>query len=933
MAPRLSVIVPIYNVEHYLSACLDSLESQTFADIEVIMVDDGSPDSSADIAATYEARDSRFTLVRKENAGLGAARNTGIEHVSATSEYLTFVDSDDLIPRDAYRLMVASLDETRSDFATGNVFHLKGERTWQVPLLKMLAGAARRRTHIERYPKLVADRIACNKVFRRTFWEKHDFFFPEGVLHEDIPVVLPAHYLAEAVDVIGEAVYFWRQREGEAAPSITQRRTEIKAIQDRVSAVENVSRFLASRPGKRFAELKRAYDDRVLRDDLRIFLNVLPDADTEYHDAFLDATNRYLAQVDPQVAMELPVALRVQWLLVRKRAMNELIDLLAAQRRGEPVKVNGLLRKYAEIRPLDESDLRLPRKALRIDKELQLRVPLRGVEWRDGKLFLAGDAWIEKTDLPSRRSSFKMVQLKKDGSRRRLVLPVKNVYRPECTTDSGQKLHNFDWAGWEFALDPARLRRGAEWEEGTWHVGMRVVSSGLMRKRALQSSGGGSVNYPPYHWLNEDFRLLPRIESGAFKLRVEKVRALITDRRSMGDVLEVEGEVREPLAGDETLEMAVTNWKSGEVFRYAADRDDSGERTRFSVQVPFRDITLVTGGIEDKTQPERRDWSTVLVATDPKGAERRFSTVVADGVSDARYELPVGLTENGAHLEIAVLAGHNGYLKFSGRPTRAVITSLTETTAGIALTGRTDPRLVGSEFFLKARNRFEERVIPVRWSEDGTFQAEFDPSTLGNAAGTIPLKAGRWNFHLRSQDSDEPPVMFAIDRLASSSFPLKVEFGGRRYWVESRWGDFPQLNCRSALSDLERGPYRLLQMRREVYEPSREKPLRDQVLYLSYNGKQYSDSPRAMHEDRANSMTDRVTARVCSGCTPGSPRSSAGSRRLRQNRLCGPESHTRLPRPQRIAEVIFRAQSNFQEKAVISWSLRTRSRSPYDLTF
>lgn len=113
----------------------------------------------------------------------------------------------------------------------------------------MLAGEARKRTHISKVPKLVADRIACNKVFRRTFWEKHAFTFPEGILHEDIPVVLPAHYLAEAIDIIGEPVYYWRLREGEAAPSITQRRKEPQAIRDRVTAVSSVSTFLAGRPG------------------------------------------------------------------------------------------------------------------------------------------------------------------------------------------------------------------------------------------------------------------------------------------------------------------------------------------------------------------------------------------------------------------------------------------------------------------------------------------------------------------------------------------------------------------------------------------------------------------------------------------------------------------------------------------------------------
>ncbi|MGW4694221.1 glycosyltransferase family 2 protein, partial [Kitasatospora cineracea] len=98
MAPRLSVVVPIYNVERYLEECLDSIAAQTFADFECVMVDDGSKDSSAAIAEAYAAKDSRFRLVRQVNKGLGAARNTGYRHISPDSEFLAFVDSDDTMP-------------------------------------------------------------------------------------------------------------------------------------------------------------------------------------------------------------------------------------------------------------------------------------------------------------------------------------------------------------------------------------------------------------------------------------------------------------------------------------------------------------------------------------------------------------------------------------------------------------------------------------------------------------------------------------------------------------------------------------------------------------------------------------------------------------------------------------------------------------------
>src|SRR5690606_31389578 len=119
MSPTLSVILPIYNVAPYLSDCLTSLASQRFSDLEVIMVNDGSTDESAEIAAAFAQRDSRFRLISQANAGLGAARNAGLPH--ASGKYLMFVDSDDALPGYAAEVLISALEQTGSDFATGNV--------------------------------------------------------------------------------------------------------------------------------------------------------------------------------------------------------------------------------------------------------------------------------------------------------------------------------------------------------------------------------------------------------------------------------------------------------------------------------------------------------------------------------------------------------------------------------------------------------------------------------------------------------------------------------------------------------------------------------------------------------------------------------------------------------------------------------------------
>lgn len=95
MAPKINIIIPIYNVERYLVRCLDSVLAQTFSDWSAILVDDGSPDNSGKIAEEYAARDQRFVVVHKKNGGLASARNAGLKR--ATGKYIMFLDSDDCI--------------------------------------------------------------------------------------------------------------------------------------------------------------------------------------------------------------------------------------------------------------------------------------------------------------------------------------------------------------------------------------------------------------------------------------------------------------------------------------------------------------------------------------------------------------------------------------------------------------------------------------------------------------------------------------------------------------------------------------------------------------------------------------------------------------------------------------------------------------------
>ena len=480
--PRISVVVPMYNVERYLTDCLESLAQQTFGDLEVIMVDDGSPDSCADIARAFSARDPRFRLVQQPNGGLGNARNTGAEH--ATGDYLTFVDSDDVVVRNAYELLVGSLEETGSDFASGNYHRLTSTGTRQAGMVTSAFTATRLRTHVSKHPALLNDRTAWNKVFRRSFWTANGFRWPEGVLYEDIPVTLPAHVLARSVDVLRQPIYLWRARVGDST-SITQRRTEPRAIRDRTSAVDGVSRFMAEQ-GQH--ELKKKYDRAVAEQDLRYFLQQLDVADDTFRALFLDLVNDYFDRAAPDVFDHLPAIDRLKWHLVRRRLMPELLEVLRFEKSGEmsatPVVRRGR-RFWGDYPFRGDPALGIPEKIYRLDRdELPLRARIEDVYW-DGDDAPADRVRLHRVPGPQPRG---VRPASASPSRSRATPRASSRWtcgpapRPDVTQTSKDGVTNYDWSGFEASV-----------------AGVGAAAPGPVPQRSVAAAGRGPVarHHPP----------------------------------------------------------------------------------------------------------------------------------------------------------------------------------------------------------------------------------------------------------------------------------------------------------------------------------------------------------------------------------------------------------------------------------------------------
>jgi glycosyltransferase involved in cell wall biosynthesis len=180
--PKVTIIIPVYNVEKYLRECLDSVVNQTLRDIEIICVNDGSPDSSPQILEEYAARDSRITVIHKENGGLSSARNAAFPYIK--SEYTLFVDSDDWIELDLCEKTVTVADQEQADM-TLFLYHIIPEQFRWYPLENFLKQNSFKMINKK---TLLTHMAAWSKLWKSDFLLKHDIRFPEGLFYEDIVV-------------------------------------------------------------------------------------------------------------------------------------------------------------------------------------------------------------------------------------------------------------------------------------------------------------------------------------------------------------------------------------------------------------------------------------------------------------------------------------------------------------------------------------------------------------------------------------------------------------------------------------------------------------------------------------------------------------------------------------------------------------------------
>ena len=235
--PKISIIVPIYNVEKYLTNCIDSILNQTFKDFELILVNDGSTDNSLEICKHYKDIDDRICIIDKKNGGASSARNAGLD--IAKGEYIGFVDSDDYIHPQMYELLYNQIIKNKADISMCEFKRVSQFNKKELSDKVILNQEVEILNNKEAVVKLeeygsVTYVVAWNKLYKKSLF--NNIKFKEGIIHEDEYIIHRLLYQVNKLVYIKKELYFYLQREG----SIMDKKLNINSIDYLISSVDSL---------------------------------------------------------------------------------------------------------------------------------------------------------------------------------------------------------------------------------------------------------------------------------------------------------------------------------------------------------------------------------------------------------------------------------------------------------------------------------------------------------------------------------------------------------------------------------------------------------------------------------------------------------------------------------------------------------------------
>ena len=844
------MVVPIYNVEDYLVSCLESLAAQTFADLEVVLVDDGTPDRSGEIADEFAQGRSGWRVLHVENGGLGRARNIGLD--AAVADYVTFVDSDDVVPRDAYELMMHAIEGSGSDIVSGGVLRYDGARTRPSGLHRRAVPETRIGTHVRAMPSLLYDTTAWNKIFRRQFLVDHGLRFPEGVYYEDIPLTVPAHFLARSVDLIQEPVYLWRERQT-AEQSITQRRAESRNLVDRMAAVSSVNAFL-DRTGE--VEGKRLHDEKVLTLDMPLFLDVLHEGDQDFADTLVRVFREYLADVDPAVVAGLPPRRRLAYHLIRENRTAELVQAHELQLRDpKPEVVRRGVRLYVRLPFFGDESVGVPDAVYDVTRSQRLVTGIRDVRWKGSTLEVDGHGFIDGVPDIGPGTTLHRLQLRLVGAKaERRAVRARRVRRVDVTGRARSRAVNYDGSGFLARIPAADLVLPEAKDAVEYELVAQVAAPAARRGSVVGSPEYSRALHPPRGWAPGGVMVVPGYRGKKMRIAARRALAVVQD-------VAVEGE-------DVLLTLRAAPGRqlpAAYVHLRRLDASD-GVTVRLDIEgtVGVARIPAETLHVTSRSLAERqwRLWLAAADDDDPADVSQLVDELITVAASTER-EAPRSLTINGRHvgpLDVdpepgacrARLHGRLVQLRERGvtgamlvdGPLRPELTDFAFTTEGLQLHGDTGGVDLDRLVLLSRSDRIEG---PAEVSGD-TWRALVPATGSPGHPSLRWLRPGRWTVGAGTPGDGDTSLGLHVSAAAEAHLS---DQGGEKVVVMLRTSPSHELGLVADGGGAwrDRGAFNQKIARKVHYRVARRLPLTDSIFFEAWKGRQYSDNPRAVFEE------------------------------------------------------------------------------------
>ena len=344
LSPKISVIIPVYNVENYLEETLNSVTNQTFFEnIEILLVDDGSTDASGKIVDEYASNYDNVHAFHKENEGQCVARNFALSHVEG--EYIHFMDSDDLIKYDAYEKLYSFAKEGDYDVVTFNYLRFDSEKTWKVAnqqdVFDEFAGDIEN-TSLSEFKELCWDMTNCNKIVKKDLLNTKDIsYHNKNILYEDNLLWIEIYFNAEKIGVLKEYLYFWRYRDDLSSTTQTY---DLDLGNKLFEMVYLVNDFLKDNITDK-SILHKKYE-KLLTINLYFFIVAIQSYPEEHQESLFESAYDMANVVPKEIYTSLNSYFQVLYMMVENKDWDALLKYLSYNFKRNPQLPDDFDKKY-----------------------------------------------------------------------------------------------------------------------------------------------------------------------------------------------------------------------------------------------------------------------------------------------------------------------------------------------------------------------------------------------------------------------------------------------------------------------------------------------------------------------------------------------------------------------------------------------------------